>query len=126
MFLYEIRLKMDKRLHTIDQKGLKLYHWVKKAVWGVEISLESLNIQTQKNNVKFDLKSKYLQISISRTPEEILVTLIHQNHPTLLLLLCFLAEKHKSNIAGRGPDFQDQPKLAGECVSQRKLRVKFY
>ena len=78
MFLYEIRLKMDKRLHTIDQKGLKLYHWVKKAVWGVEISLESLNIQTQKNNVKFDLKSKYLQISISRTPEEIPVAMIHQ------------------------------------------------
>ena len=29
-----------------------------------------------------------------------------------------LAKKHKSNIAGRGPDFQDQPKLAVECVNQ--------
>ena len=29
-----------------------------------------------------------------------------------------LAKKHKSNIAGRGPDFQDQPKLAAECISQ--------
>ena len=28
------------------------------------------------------------------------------------------AEKHKSNIAGWVPDFQDQPKLAAECVNQ--------
>ena len=27
-------------------------------------------------------------------------------------------KKHKSNIAGRGPDFQDQPKLAAESVNQ--------
>ena len=50
-------------------------------VWGIEITLKSLNIQTQKNNGKFDLKSRSLQILISRTPEEILVTMIHQHHP---------------------------------------------
>ena len=32
-----------------------------------------------------------------------------------------LAKKHNSNIAGRGPDFQDQPKLAVECVNQYLL-----
>ena len=38
-------------------------------------------IQKQKNNGKFDQKSRSHQISISRTPEEIPVTMIHQNHP---------------------------------------------
>ena len=31
-------------------------------VWGVEISLKSINIQMQKNNGKFDLKSRSLHI----------------------------------------------------------------
>ena len=30
----------------------------------------------------------------------------------------FLAEKGKSDIAGRGPDFKDKPKLAAECINQ--------
>ena len=52
----------------------------KSLVLGVEIGLKSLNMQTQKSNGKFDLKSRSLQILISRTPEEIPVTMIHQNH----------------------------------------------
>ena len=41
-----------------------------------------------------------------------------------------MAKKHKSNIAGRGPDFQDQPKLCfnvfTNTYNQQKLSAKFY
>ena len=35
-----------------------------------------------------------------------------------ICIIIFWPKKHKSNIAGREPDFQDQPKLAAECVNQ--------
>ena len=79
--ILHLLLQLLRQLHIFLQ-CLILIHWVNKALFFCGgIALKSSNIQTQKNNGKFDLKSRSLQISIFRTPEEIPVTSIHQNHP---------------------------------------------
>ena len=64
-----------------EQKKKHMTLGQSRLVWGAETALISLNIETQKSNGKFDQKSRFLQISISRTQEEIPATMIHQNHP---------------------------------------------
>ena len=56
-------------------------------------------------------------ILYTRTSALIIYITNIQKHRNIVYI-SFLAKKDKSNIAGRGPDFQDQTKLAAECISQ--------